>query len=181
MPRRKATVTESAIVDEPMPGMENLGRDPEPVAERRRPGRPRGSATKKPGALRGANGRIVSKASLKAQAATELLAVGTMLARIWEWRDPECAGVLFEPVDLPTGQTQRLAGIVEEVVDILGQNDKVLAVFTNTGMIARLGVLGMLTMPIVSRVWAAHGPGGHGHRPIEQAETSDYATLYPVG
>lgn len=163
MPRARA-IKDTGIVDESLPGMPQ---DPAPAGAKRGPGRPRGSTTKKTTAkigIRGSDGRAVSKAQLKQQVATELYGFASLFAGMWSLRDPICAGVLTEEVTLPgLGTQERLAAIVDQAVEILARNDKVLTVLAAGGVIGQVGMLASLLMPVAKQVWHSHGPGGDQH------------------
>lgn len=182
MPRPRR-VAEEPIKDEALPGLSDLDQDPQPAGSRRR-GRPPGSTTKKAApkiTARTSTGRVASKAQLKAQVATELYGIVSMFAALWDMRDPECAGVLTEQVMTINGQQERLAAIVEQTVELLSGNDKVLAAMANAGMIGRASVLAGLLVPVGKTVWKAHGPGGHRHGAAGlEGDPNGYAAHYPA-
>lgn len=180
MPRKKPEIVDAGIQDESLPGMPP---DPQPV-ERRGPGRPRGSktATKAapPKMIRDTGtGRAMSKAQAKAKVATELYGFGSLLVGLWEMRDPECAAPWTEQVDIPGGRQERLAAVVEKVVDIIARNDAALSALATSTMIGEGAILASLLWPPVKTVWRHHGPGGAGHHHGEDG-AEDYAQRYPA-
>lgn len=180
MPRARTVAEDaSAIRDEVIPGLEQ---DPAPV--RRGPGRPPGTKnTPKPAnpkiKMRNSSGQVMSKAQLKAKVATEIYGFASMFVGLLGMKDA-CADVFLEEARMPDGSTQeRLAAIVGKTVDILARNDNVLSAMATTGLIGELSMLGALLAPVVKQVWAAHGPGGHGHRE-ELGDVGEYAHRYPA-
>lgn len=185
MPRRKA----ETLTDAELPGLEDLDQDPTPAAAKPRRGRPPGSRTTTGTGNRGripartANGRIMTKAQMQAKVSVELYTYLSLFAATWEMRDPTCAAVLYEPVTIPgpSGPTQveRLQGIVDRLVVIISRNDTVLRTMAESGILGEIAVLGHLVFPLGKALFAAHGPNGTGHRPVEEV-TSDYAAQYPA-
>jgi hypothetical protein len=181
MPRARAgAIADSGIVDESLPGMPA---DPQPVT-RRPPGRPRGSKTVKKAApakiIRdSSSGRAMSKAQAKAKVATELYGVASLMVGMWEMRDPDCAGVWTDTLELPSGTQERLAAVVERVVDIFARNDAVLSAMATTGILGEVALLGSLIWPALKKAWQHHGPNGVGHGGGEEAGM-DYARQYPA-
>lgn len=178
MPRKKAA---PPIEDIKLPGLEGIDHDRQPDAPPpRKRGRPAGSTTKATGggiAFRSGTGKATSKAQVKSQVATELYGFATLFVGMWEYRDP-CASVLTEYVEFDGRQTDRLAAIVQQTVEILSRSDKVLNALANAGMIGQLGMLAGLLYPVVRQVWSAHGPGGTGHG--EEASEDGYQDRYPA-
>lgn len=167
MPRRKAAP--EVLVDDPMPGLENLKADPAPP---RGPGRPAKTTTAK--ATSRARAGTRSTAQLRSIVETQLLGIGTMLVGIWGLKDP-CAEVMTEHVD--AFGCDRLTAIVRQAVDIMAENDKVLAAMAEAGLVTKIALMVSTAAPVAARVWRAHGPGGHGHD-IEPQEI-DYGR-YPA-
>ncbi len=165
MPRaRKPT----AVLDDP-PFDLDLPTDPEPAAAKTRrptgrpPGRPRKIAARTP------SGRIQSKASLMAQVQTEAEMYLTLFVGAWGMRDPECAEVA----------NQQIPEIAARVVKILSRNETLLAKVADSGILGDVAMLISALMPVGRQVWRAHGPGGHGHAPVE-VDHDALAARYPV-
>lgn len=183
MPRRRA----EQLVDQALPadGMpEGVPADPVP---KRGPGRPRKETATTQGnrgrvAARSSNGRIMSKAAMQAKVSAELYTYLSVMAAGFELRDPECAGVLFDQVSIPTPngmmQVERLQGIVDRLVAMISRHDGMLETMAKSGIVGELAMLLHLLFPIGRAVWAAHGPGGRGHS--NEHGTADYAQQFPA-
>jgi hypothetical protein len=179
MPRAtKAT----AIIDESLPGLNDLDQDPQPAAGRRGPGRPRGSKTApvKKIAHRAPSGKAMSKDQLKRNVAVEMYGFASMFAGILGMKDPDCVSPAFDQVDTPDGQQERLAAIVDRTVNLLARSDKVLSGLATTGIIGEIAMLGSLLIPWGRQVWQAHGPNGHGHKQHEEGNIDDLKAKYPA-
>jgi hypothetical protein len=173
--RRRA----AAPVDEDDPKL--LERDPEPeVAPRRGPGRPRkvaGNAGLIP--ARDESGKIMSEAQMIAKVRDELHLWLSMAVGAWEFRDPDCAGLFLEKVEIRGRKVERLEAICDRLVSIIARNKTLLATMTKTGVIGEAAALGTLIWPVAKAMMAAHGPNGHQHRADpEQGETDDLS--YPA-
>jgi hypothetical protein len=171
MARRTTPAIEAELADTELPGLEDLPQDPAPAPARR--GRPRKAAApvKKAAGNRGriptrtATGRIRSKAELRAQVGTEVYTWLTLAAGAWEMTDPDCAGLLYEAT--PQGQ-ERLMVVAERLTNMLCRNDSVAEFIVSSGIVGdAVALLGAL-LPIGKAVFKAHGPGGHGHRSVQE-------------
>lgn len=185
MARPRATTLEPEFKDVALEGLENLPQDPKPAGTRRPPGRPRGSKTttapaKKGGvAFRAPTGKAMSKDQVKHKVATELYGFASMFVGLLGMKDPDCAGLLTEPVNTPNGEQERLEAIVERTVNLLARSDKVLSGLATTGIIGEIAMLGSLLLPVARQVWQAHGPNGHGHGEKEE-NLDDLKARYPA-
>jgi hypothetical protein len=170
MPRARKSAT-AVLDDPPMDGLEGLASDPEPAAARPRRGRPPSKTTTgtRKISTRSASGRIVSKASLTNQVRDEIETYLTLFVGTWGLRDPECADVA----------ARQIPEIAERVAKIVSRNDKLLAKLAESGVFGEVALLVAALLPVGRQVWAAHGPGGHGHAP-EAVNADDLAARYPA-
>lgn len=173
-PRRAAAPLEDA----PFPGMEDMEQDPQPAAVKRGPGRPRKNAA--PAAAkpargripsRAGTGRIMSKAAMQEKVSTEIYAVVSMMAAGWEFRDPDCAAVVFEPTN---DGTERLKAITDRITAMVARNPDLLVKFAQTGLLGDILQLIILVFPIAKAVFKAHGPGGTGHGEQVQIDANQF-------
>lgn len=166
MPRRRS----AELVDQELP----LDLDPAPAAARTRA--PRKAAAVKATGTRGKipartpTGRVMSKAQMQAKVRDEVVMYLGLVHGGWDLRDPECASVVDQ---------DRLDVIADRVTSMIARSDSLLEMASKTGIIGDIvGLLNAL-FPVAKAIWRAHGPGGHGHGPIEERE-HDYAAQYPA-
>lgn len=157
-----------------------LGDDPQPT--KRRPGRPRkdeSAGNKGVIAARGPDGKILSDAALANKVRSELYTWASMLLVAYEFKDPHCAGLFTEQVDLPNGKTQeRLSLIVDRLVAIVSRHKPTMVFLAKSGVVGEFAMLGAALSPVVKAMWAAHGPTGHGHQEEKHdADLSSYPGL----
>lgn len=172
MPRRKATaIQDDGIENVSLPGMPQ---DPPP---KRGPGRPRKAAAPPRDK---ATGRITSVAAMKQSAIAQLHAMASMALGVLSMKD-DCAGMMFEEVDLPgIGRKERLEALIERVVEILAKSPKALELVANSGILADGAIFGIILMPVIKQVWSAHGPGGHRHGYSEEMNPEEVSARYPA-
>ena len=141
MPARRRT-SSAALLDDPgMPGAHDLDQDVTPPKPR---GRPRKSATapasrgtggrpgRRPGTVtitnRSADGKIMSEAAMKAKVAGELGMLLALGVAGLEFRDPEMAACIMDPVTVPGyGEVDPVEAFVDKFVNQLARNKKALA------------------------------------------------------
>lgn len=159
--------------------------DPAPAdPPRRGPGRPR-KATGNAGqiAVRDqTTGQIMSEASQKAKVKRELYLWLSMVVGAAEIRDPECAGLFLQPVEIPgTKQpVERLEAIVDRLVEIIARHKPTLAFMAKSGPVGDVALLGSLLLPIGRQIWRAHGPNGTGHGEEPTSDLTGYAPYAPA-
>lgn len=170
MPRPRKT---DVLTDTPLPGLEDEAQDPQPRATRVRAPRTRTVAKKTAGrkpSVRTAAGRIMSKAQMVDKVRVEVRLYLDLMQAGWEMRDPICA---------QAATPEALDTIAERVVNMIARSDAMLEFATKTGILGDIIALIHAVFPIVSTVWAAHRPGGHGHRSAEEVR-GDYQEQYPA-
>ncbi len=168
MPRAKKTDT---LTNAPFEGMEDLPQDPAP---RRGPGRPRkttaAKATPAKRAPRARAGRPPSHATLKLKVRDEAVTYIGMVRLGWGMRCPDCAGSLTD---------EAIYALADAFVELIAKSDSLLRMAANTGGFGQAVALLNALMPTIRTVWAAHGPGGHGHQDQGEGGMSD-ADRYPA-
>lgn len=155
MPRPKRS---TELVDQPFPEMSDLDPDPQPVAARRGPGRPRKATTtgaRGPGKIpaRTSSGRVMSKAAMETKVRAEITTYLTLANAAFSLRDPECAAIV----------EAQIPEITDRAVALIARNESVLAVVAKSGIIGDILALVSALFPILRQMWAVHGPGGKGH------------------
>lgn len=94
---------------------------------------------------------IVGKVTptMKKRIAAELETYVEMLALPLVMRDPHCGGVLHE----------NAKPIADAIAQIISRHPEIAAKFLKTGMFGDWLKLAAVTTPVVSALWAHHGPG----------------------
>lgn len=113
----------------------------------------------------------MSKAAMQEKVSTEIYAVVSMMAAGWEFRDPECAKVVFEPTN---SGDERLKAITDRITAMVARNNDLLVKFAQTGLLGDILQLIILVFPIAKAVFKAHGPGGTGHGEEMAFDASSY-------
>lgn len=178
MPRKRTTPVDPDAAalgadDIPLSGMGGLKADPAPRKStgRKPTGRPAGRPRTRTGP-RTADGRVMSKAAMVDKVTADLYGAAALLPLAV--RDP-CVNVLFDPVD--DAGTERVAAIIDRSVAMMARNTKVLETVAKVGLLADVITMIGLIAPIGVAVWAAHGPGGHGHQDVPVGHD---AATYPA-
>lgn len=149
---------------------DRIDQDPAPVAPAPRRGRPPGKATARKVAARTSTGRIMSKAQMTDKVRAEVgMYLGLVVAG-WEIRDPICA---------QSATQERLDVIADRVTSMIARSDSMLELAAKSGILGDIIALIHAALPIISTVWAAHRPGGHGHKSVEEV-AGDYAEQFPA-
>lgn len=161
------------LVDQQLPGLDDLDKDPEPTAARttraRRatPAKAAGNRGKVP--ARTASGRIMSKAQMQSKVREEVAMYLSLMAGGWELRDPICSQAATQ---------ERIDVIADRITSMIARSDSLLEMATKTGIIGDIVALASAAFPIIREVWRAHGPGGTGHASVEEVQR-DYAAQFP--
>src|SRR4029077_2718188 len=195
MPTRRRT-SSTALLDEPELAISDMDRDVTPAKTR---GRPRKSTTapatrgrpgRKPGTVtitnRGSDGKILSEAAMKAKVAGEL---GMMLAlgvAGLEFRDPDMAACITEPVQVPgVGEVDPIETFVDKFVNQLARNKKALAYAAKGEGITEIASMIYIAFTVGKRmvqVSAARRRGAEdGYDPQGALRDDDYPTYSPTG
>lgn len=164
----------ATIKDESLPGLDGLQADPKP-GEKPRRGRPRGSKSAPKIIGRSSTGKVMSRAQMVSQVATELYAFASAMVGLWSFRDPECAESFTDTVMTSSGERERLEAICEQFANIIGRNDHLLATMAKGGIIVDVGVMMSLLSGPIKTIIKAHGPGGYGHELAEGQPDHDYS------
>ena len=155
------------MVDAPLPGLEGEDQDPAPAATRTRA--PRKAAGRTTVRKARPAGRVQTKAAMQNQVRAEVGMYLALLQGGWEMRDPECAAA---------ATPERLDVIADRITAMISRSDSLLEMATKTGILGDIIALVSASLPIVSAVWRAHGPGGTGHQSPEEVSRG-YAEQYP--
>lgn len=161
------------LVDQELPGLDDLDKDPEPTAARttrtrRAPAKAAGNRGKVP--ARTASGRIMSKAQMQSKVRDEVGMYLSLMAGGWELRDPICSQAATQ---------ERIDTIADRITSMIARSDSLLEMATKTGIIGDIVALISAAFPIVREVWRAHGPGGTGHETVEEVQRG-YAEQFPA-
>lgn len=180
MPRRRRT---EPLVEQQLPGMEDVPPDPAPGQPATRSRRKIGAAPAAP-ARRTASTRAPSRATMIRDVEEQIYTWLSLFAAGWSLRDPICSAPLFEPVGLPVGDgrvepVERLAAMTRHLVAIIARSDKLLQTLASTGTIGELAKLGVLVWPVLRTVASHHGPNGVGHEQLQES-ADDLAARYPA-
>ncbi len=178
--KKAATTPDQEFKNEVLDGLEGLKADPKPAAAKRPPGRPRGSknapAKATPRNIIGrstATGKTMSRSQMVDAVATEIYAFLTLAVGGWSLRDPECADLWMDDVNVNGRTQERLEAIADQFAAIIGRSDKLLATMAEGGIIVNIGVLTTLLAKPVKAIFKAHGPGGHNHQ-AEEGDAPNY-------
>lgn len=167
MPRAR-----TKLIDQELPGLDQLDQDPAPAATRTRakrtPAKAAGNRGKVP--ARTATGRIMSKAQMQAKVRDEVGMYLNLMAGGWEMRDPICAQAATQ---------ERIDVIADRLTSMIARSDGLLEMATKTGIIGDIVALLSAAFPIAREVWRAHGPGGEGHKSVEEVQRG-YAEQFPA-
>lgn len=117
--------------------------------------------------LRDATGRAVSKKDAIAKVQGEIETYLYLATAAWMLSDPECAAIA----------EQQIPAVAERVTALIARSDRALAVAAKTGVVGDIIGILQATLPVLRAVWAAHGPGGGGHKTTESV---DDAERYPA-
>jgi hypothetical protein len=179
MPRAKRTAPAPAddnILADADP-LKGLDLPPDPVTPRARRGR-RPSTDGAPRTRTRTAPPRTTTAALKASVQQELHMYLEMGAGAWAMRDPICAAVMIEPVQVPTTkgvvEMDRTEAIAARITNILARYPKVLTRLSKTGAIGDFLMIVNLMWPVAAMVMQHHGPGGVGHD-VEPEDLDRYA------
>jgi hypothetical protein len=185
MPRAKRTLPAPAddnILTDADP-LKGLDLPPDPVTPRarrgRRPSAEAGTRIRSTGTT-----RTSSTAALRASVQQELHIYLELAAGAWAMRDPVCAGVLTEPVPVPTAKgvvtMDRTEAIAARITNILARYPKVMGRLSKTGVIGDFLMIVNLVWPVAVTVMQHHGPGSAGHEGEPDEDLNRY-TSQPAG
>jgi hypothetical protein len=139
----------------------------------RRPSAEAGTRTRSTGTTRAS-----STAAVRASVQAELHMYLELLAGAWALRDPVCAGVLIQPVTVPTAkgvvEMDRTEAIAQRITNILARYPKALTRLSKTGVIGDLVMTANLMWPVAAMVMQHHGPGGLRHEGEPDEDLSRY-------
>jgi hypothetical protein len=162
------------LLDQELPGLEDMDPDPTPTAARPTRARTRRTPAKAAGnrgrvAARTPSGRIMSQTAMRNKVREEIGMYLALMQGAWDLRDPICA---------QAATPERLDTIADRITSMIARSDSLLEMATKSGIIGDIVALLSAAFPIAREVWRAHGPGGIGHQSVEEVQR-DYALQYP--
>jgi hypothetical protein len=169
MMARRAAGDELATIDEAVAFEGIGGDDPTPGTKPRRTRRATNTGNRGRIPARTAGGKIKSKAEKVAEVHAQLYTVMGLGAALWASRDEECAS---------SATPERIDAMAEGFTSLIARHPTALDYAASSGIIGDVFKILAAAVPIVTTVFRAHGPGGHGHQSEESAHDIDRFAPY---